>query len=182
MRQMIGIDLEQLVFMDETSTVEEWPRLRARAPSGQEAKCYEYSTRPKRETLVAALGHDRILAPQSFSGALNKERFLAWLQILRPQLGPNQVLVLDNLKVHHARVVQEWLEHNPIRLIFLPPYSPHFNPIERLWALLKARLRKERLKGFVDIHQRLHPLLSELAQQHGQALFRGCGYTPLSRL
>ena len=148
----------------------------------REAECYEHSTRPKRETLIAALGHDQVLAPQSFSGALNKERFIEWLKILRPQLAPDQVLVLDNLKVHHARAVKEWLEHNPIRLIFLPPYSPHFNPIERLWALLKARLRKERIKGFADIHQRLNPLLSELAQQHGQALFRGCGYAPLSKL
>ena len=140
------------------------------------------STRPPQTRIPDRCGHDRILVPQSFCGALNKERFLEWLKILRPQLAPDQVLVLDNLKVHHARVVQEWLEHNPIRLIFLPPYSPHFNPIERLWALLKARLRKERLKGFVDIHQRLNPLLSELAQRHGPALFRGCGYTPLSRL
>ena len=61
---------------------------------------------------------------------------------LKPHLTENQVLILDNLKVHHARAVKEWLEENPMRLVFLLPYSPHFNLIEGLWALPKARLRE----------------------------------------
>jgi len=168
--------------MDETSTVEEWPRLRARAPSGQEAECYDYSTRPQRQTLIAALGQDQILAPVMFSGALNTERFIEWLAQLKPHLSENQVLVLDNLKVHHARAVKEWLEENPMRLVFLPPYSPHFNPIEGLWALLKARLRKMRIRGFEQLNEQLPGLLKEIAKQHGNALFRTCGYTPISEL
>ena len=66
---------------------------------------------------------------------------MAYTQLER-YLTENQVLILDNLKVHHARAVKEWLEENPMRLVFLLPYSPHFNLIEGLWALLKAGLRK----------------------------------------
>ena len=61
---------------------------------------------------------------------------------LKPYLKENQVLIIDNLKVHHARAVKEWLQENPMRLVFSLPYSLHFNLIEGLWALLKARLRK----------------------------------------
>ena len=61
---------------------------------------------------------------------------------LKPHLTENQVLILDNLKVHHSRVLKEWLEENPMGLVLLLPYLPHFNLIEGLWALLKAGLRK----------------------------------------
>ena len=61
---------------------------------------------------------------------------------LKPHLTENQVLILDNLKVHHSRLLKEWLEENPMRSVLLLPYSPHFNLIEELWALLKAGLRK----------------------------------------
>ena len=84
--------------------------------------------------------------------------------------------------MHHARAVKEWLEENPMRLVFLLPYSPHFNPIEGLWALLKARLRKMRIRGFDQLNYQLPWLLKVIAQQHGNALFRMCGYTPTSEL
>jgi transposase len=156
--------------------------LRARAPSGQEYLCYDYSTHPQRQTLIAALGHDQILVPVTFSGTLNTERFIGWLTQLKTHLRENQVLFLDNPKVHHARALKEWLEENLMRLVFLPPYSPHFNPIEGLGALLKASLRKMRIRGFDELNDQLPWLLREVAQQYGNALCRMCGYTPTSAL
>ena len=69
-----------------------------------------------------------------------------------------------------------------MRLVFLPPYSPHFNPIEGLGVLLKASLRKMRIRGFDELNDQLPWLLREIAQQYGNALCRMCGYTPTSAL
>ncbi|MBT6728228.1 MAG: transposase [Deltaproteobacteria bacterium] len=131
---------------------------------------------------MAALGHDQLLVPVTFSGTLNTERFIGWLTQLKTHLTENQVLFLDNPKVHHARALKEWLEENPMRLVFLPPYSPHFNPIEGLGALLKASLRKMRIRGFDELNDQLPWLLREIAQQYGNALCRMCGYTTTSAL
>ena len=75
---------------------------------------------------------EKVFAPWCFEGSLESDKMLQWLQQLRPQLHENHVLILDNARPHHARKVREYLADHPIRILFLPPYSPHMNPIEKL--------------------------------------------------
>ena len=85
---------------------------------------------------------EKVFAPWCFEGSLESDKMLQWLQQLRPQLHENHVLILDNARPHHARKVREYLADHPIQILFLPPYSPHMNPIEKLWAAIKQRWRQ----------------------------------------
>ena len=87
-------------------------------------------TQPRKQTLIAAMSAKKVFAPWCFEGSLESEKMLQWLQQLRPQLHENHVLILDNARPHHARKVREYLADHPIRILFLPPYSPHMNPIK----------------------------------------------------
>ena len=89
---------------------------------------------------------------------------LQWLQQLRPQLHENQVLILDNARPHHARKVREYLADHPIRILFLPPYSPQMNPIEKLWAAIKQQWRQRRVRGFPQLRATLQADLEQIGR------------------
>jgi transposase len=96
----------------------------------------------KTTTFLAALRHDGLAAPCVFDGAINGARFLAYIeQALAPTLRAGDVVVLDNLKAHKVKGVREAIEARGARLLYLPPYSPDLNPIELVFAKLKALLR-----------------------------------------
>lgn len=107
-------------------------RLRARIPHGH------YQT----STLISGIRLQGPCAPWLFEGPLNGEMFLAWVrQGLAPALHPGEVVILDNLATHKIRGVREALETVGARLLYLPPYSPDFNPIEPMWSKIKQILR-----------------------------------------
>ena len=94
-------------------------------------------------TFIAALRHDRIVAPCVFDGAINAEKFLAWTkQSLVPTLSPGDVVIMDNLSSHKSNAVRQAIRATGAKLFFLPPYSPDLNPIEQVFAKLKRLLRK----------------------------------------
>jgi transposase len=96
----------------------------------------------KTTTFLAALRDDRISAPCVFDGAINGERFRAWVeQALAPTLCPGDLVIMDNLGAHKVQGVREAIEAHGARLLYLPPYSPDLNPIEQVFAKLKALLR-----------------------------------------
>lgn len=84
-----------------------------------------------------------IVAPMTFKGYCNTQLIEAWVeQILVPELKPGQVVVMDNASFHKSSRIQTLIEQAKCRLLFLPPYSPDFNKIEKFWARLKAYLGK----------------------------------------
>ncbi len=96
-------------------------------------------------TFLAALRHDRIDAPCLFDGPINGESFLAYVeQVLVPALTPGDIVIMDNLGSHKGQAVRACIRSAGARLMFLPPYSPDLNPIEQVFAKLKALLRKAR--------------------------------------
>jgi transposase len=107
-------------------------RLRARIPHGQ------YQTR----TLISGIRLDGPCAPWLFEGPMDGEMFLARVsQGFAPALRPDDVVILDNLATHKIQGVREIIEATGARLLYLPPYSPDFNPIEPLWSKIKQILR-----------------------------------------
>ncbi|CAK0750060.1 hypothetical protein CCP3SC1AL1_1730007 [Gammaproteobacteria bacterium] len=92
---------------------------------------------------MAALRHDRITSPYVFDGLINGKTFLAYVeQALVPTLSKGDVVCVDNLSSHKVRGVREKIEAVGASLLYLPPYSPDFNPIEQVFAKLKQPLRK----------------------------------------
>jgi transposase len=97
-----------------------------------------------RTSIVAAKCGDKIVAPFAFQGSMDAGLFEGWLeQVLIPVLEhiSRTVLILDNASVHNKLRLYELADDYGFRLIFLPPYSPDFNPIEKFWANVKNRMR-----------------------------------------
>jgi transposase len=95
-----------------------------------------------RESFVAAKRAKQIIAPMCFQGTCNTLLFDSWVEnLLLPQLKPNQIVIMDNASFHKSKKTKELIEQAGCELIFLPPYSPDLNPIEKIWANLKKKIR-----------------------------------------
>lgn len=106
-----------------------------------------------RTNIVAAQCGKKILAPMTFTGSCNTKLFVAWVkQMLVPELSPGKVVIMDNASFHKSPVIKEAIEGAGCRLIYLPPYSPDLNPIEKFWANLK-RWINQNLPFMEDLHK-----------------------------
>ena len=114
-----------------------------RCPRGQRLIAAVPHAHWKTSTFVAGLRVNGLTAPLVIDGAMNGETFRAYVeQILGPTLAPGDVVVMDNLAAHKVTGIREAIEARGALLLYLPPYSPDLNPIEQLFAKLKALLRK----------------------------------------
>jgi len=117
-------------------------RWRGRSLAGQrlvaQIPCGHYQT----STLIAGVGLRGACAPWLFDGAMDGEMFLAWVrQGLAAVLQVGDLVIMDNLATHKVAGVREAIEAAGARLLYLPPYSPDFNPIENMWSKIKQALR-----------------------------------------
>ena len=119
-------------------------RLRGRALGGERLRARIPLGRYQTSTLISGIRLQRPCAPWLFEGPMDGEMFLAWVtQGLAPALVPGDVVILDNLATHKIRGVREAIEAAGARLLYLPPYSPDFNPIEPRWSKIKQILRSQ---------------------------------------
>jgi transposase len=142
-RRQPRLDPKRLVFIDETSVASNITRIYGRAPRGERLVQKVLHGNWKTTTFIAALRHDRVTAPFVLEGAMNGETFRAYVeQILAPTLKRGDIVFMDNAPIHKVAGVQEAIEGRSAILIYLPAYTPDFNPIEQVFAKLKAVLRK----------------------------------------
>jgi len=112
-------------------------------------------------------------------GPMNGNAFLAYVeQILVPSLEPGDIVVLDNLSAHKMPGVRQAIEAAGARLLYLPPYSPDFNPIEQLFAKLKALLRTAAERSLEGLWSRIAKLLDAFTPAECTNYFRNAGYAP----
>jgi transposase len=131
----------------------------------------------KTTTFLAALRHDRIDAPCLFDGPINGERFLAYVeQFLVPTLAPGDIVILDNLGSHKGSAVRHAIRKARAKLIFLPKYSPDLNPIEQLFAKLKALLRKANARTVAAVCNAIGNLLQSFSPQECANYLSNSGY------
>lgn len=96
-----------------------------------------------RQSVISALFRGKLLSPMCFEGTCDTGVFNAWLkQMLIPSLLPGQLLVLDNASFHKSAESQQLVEAAGCKVLFLPPYSPDLNPIEKYWANMKSKVRE----------------------------------------
>ena len=104
-------------------------------------------SKPKNTTILSSIQLGGGLHYTTFSGGTTVEKFKQYLEYdLLPCLNRDSVLAMDNMKSHHAKAITRLLEQSGIRYLFLPPYSPDLNPIEKLWSKVKALLRKFKVR------------------------------------
>lgn len=128
-------------------------------------------------TVLAALTLDGMLASMSIESPTDGDVFLAFLeQVLGPKLQPGHVVVLDNLSAHKVDGVRELIEGRGAQLLYLPPYSPDFNPIEQAWSKLKQLLRGAKARLLDQLEPAIARAIAAITPQNAQAFFRNCGY------
>jgi transposase len=183
-RRQLRLDPKRLVFIDETSVATNITRLYGRAPRGERLIQKVLHGNWKTTTFVAALRHSRVTAPFVLEGAMNGEMFRAYVeQILAPTLKRGDIVFMDNLPVHKVAGVQKAIEGRGAILVYLPAYSPDLNPIEQVFAKLKAVLRKlaaYTLKGAAYSIKRLcktiASCLDEISRAECAAYLANSGY------
>lgn len=133
---------ESIAYVDETGIDEYMYRERAWSRKGTRVRDRISGRKYKRTGLAAALCRGRITDPMQYNGTMNSELFEAWLRdSLCPALPECSTIVMDNASFHRKAKVEEIVCEFGHKVIFLPPYSPELNPIERYWSSLKKRLR-----------------------------------------
>ncbi len=117
--------------------------LRGWGVRGQRLKASVPHRRWKTMTFIAALRHDRVVAPWLLDGPINGERFQIYVEkVLVPTLELSDLVVIDNLGSHKRKAIRQAIRAAGAKLFFLPKYSPDLNPIEQVFAKLKHLLRK----------------------------------------
>ena len=143
---------ERLVFIDETGASTKMARLRGRAPRGKRCRAPVPHGHWKTTTFVGALRLDGMTAPLVLDGAMGGPAFMAYVeQVLVPTLAPGDIVVMDNLPAHKLAGVRTAIEAVGAKLLYLPPYSPDFNPIEMAFAKLKSYLKKAAARTKQDL-------------------------------
>ena len=171
---MIGrIDLERLIFLDESGVSTQMTRRYARCQGG--ARIHEGTPdgRWKILTILGAISTRGMIATMTVEAATDREIFLAYLdEVLCPKLRSGDVVVMDNLSSHKVKGVRERIEAAGAQLLYLPPYSPDLNPIEKAWAKLKQLLRAVKARSKEALDQAISELLPLLTADDAQAWFR----------
>ncbi len=176
-RHQHRLDPRRLVFIDETWAKTNMTRTHGRARRGERLLAKVPHGHWTTMTFLAALRHDGIHAPLVIDGPINGAWFLAWVeQALVPTLRPGDVVVLDNLGSHKSKAVRQAIRRAGAHLLFLPPYSPDLNPIEQVFAKLKALLRKADERTIHDTWRRIGDLLDRFSPTECANYLRHAGY------
>jgi transposase len=148
-------------------------RLYGRARKGQRIRDRVPGGHWKILTILGAMDHTGMLATMTVESATDGDVFLAFLdKVLCPKLRPGHVVVMDNLSAHKVDGVRERIEACGASVLYLPPYSPDLNPIEKAWSKLKARLRALAARAMPQLEHDTAQALKTITTQDAQAWLR----------
>jgi transposase len=166
-----------LVFLDESGVTTEMTRRYGRAPRGERLREGTPAGHWHTLTLLGAMTIDGLLATMSIESPTDSDVFLAYLeQVLCPRLRPGQLVVMDNLAAHKHPAVRQLIQQAGAELLYLPPYSPDFNPIEQCWAKIKECLRAAKSRTVEVLEAALATAIAIITPDNATAWFRHCGY------
>lgn len=152
-------------------------RLYGRSPRGERLVCHAPAGRWETTTLIAAVRTSGPAAPCLLAGPLDGDAFFAYVeQQLVRALKPGDILVMDNLSTHKNSGALRLLEEAGVTVLFLPPYSPDLNPIEKMWSKVKASLRKAAARTGEALMKAVAAALDAVTQGDIKGWFQSCGY------
>jgi transposase len=171
------VPIEKLVFLDESGAQTNMTRTRGRAPRGVRVIEKVPHGHWLTTTMISAIRTSGPFAEAIVTGATDSDVFRAYVKdVLAPQLQRGDVVIMDNLQPHKAAGVKEMIEAAGARLLYLPPYSPDYNPIENMWSKVKQHLRSAAARTYDALLKAIADALATITVSDCVGFFRHCGY------
>jgi transposase len=174
------VDPDRLVFLDESGARTNLARVRGRCPRGERLASTSPHGHWKTYTMVSAIRTRGPCAAALIDGPMDGDVFRAYVTlVLVPTLAPGDVVVMDNLQSHKAAGVLEAIEAAGAALMYLPPYSPDYNPIENMWSKVKSLLRSAAARTYEALQRAVWNALDAVTPRDCCGFFRHCGYAAI---
>lgn len=177
-RRMIGAEiLGRLKFLDESGSNIAMTRPYGRAAPGERVGDCVPQNYGENISMLCCLSLSGVSAPMTIDGAVDSLVFLEYVkQLLVPMLEKGDLVIMDNLSAHKAKGVREAIEGCGARLVYLPPYSPDLNPIEKCWSKIKTYLRAAKARTREALEAALKAALLTVTAEDAAGWFESCGY------
>ncbi len=174
---MEKLEHKNLIFIDESGVNMKLHRKYARAIGGARVKAPIPYVRGNNHSLIGAISSEEILAFAYGEWATNTYSFITFLEkYLCPKLHSKHIVIMDNVKFHHNIDVKNIIESTGAKIIFLPPYSPDYSPIENMWSKIKAYLRNISASTVEILKKAINNSISTVKSMDLRNWFRHCGY------
>jgi transposase len=175
-KQIEALDPNDLVFLDEMGVSLALCLLYGWGEKGEDLIEQVASKRGKNLSVIGAFDSLGMICTQSQLGAINRDRFERFLIELLQQLTTGSVIIMDNASIHKGGRIEDLITQAGCTLLYLPPYSPDFNPIELAWAFVKKLIRREGPRDDASRQSALTKALALIPDTLGAACFRHCKY------
>ena len=167
----------RLIFIDESSINTDLTRRRGWAPKGDRLHGSIPRNTPLAHSIIGALAPDGLLAAMELEGAIDGIAFAGFVQsFLVPELYEDDIVILDNNNTHLNRSALHAIHEAGAHVLFLPAYSPDFNPIEQCWAKVKALLRKAAARTTRALHRAFRHAVAQITPENAKGWFEHLGY------
>lgn len=166
-----------MIFLDESGVNTNMTRAYGRAKHDKRAVDSTILNTPTTTTILGAMRRNGDIRYTIYQGGTTAEKFKKYLKdILLPSMGTDDVIIMDNMRSHHAKIVKSLLDKNGIGYIYLPPYSPDLNPIEKVWSKMKAFLKKLKIQKAAQLPHGIKAALNTITPDNCKGWFHACGY------
>jgi transposase len=173
----VAVEPERLIFVDECGTHTSLAPLYGYAPRGERLRLSVPRKRGKNTTLLSSMTLSGMGPSLAVEGATTASVFEAYVeQVLAPSLEPEQIVIMDNLGAHRPRRIRELIEEQDCELLYLPAYSPDYNPIEEAFAKIKNLLRKAAARTKEALVEAIGVALSAISPKDARGFFEHAGY------
>ncbi|MDB8711511.1 IS630 family transposase [Mediterraneibacter gnavus] len=170
-------DADHLVFLDESGVNTDMTRHYARSKKNERAVDSTPVNTPCNTTILFSVRLNGKTCHTVYCGGTTMEWFAEYLKtMLIPALSKTDIIVMDNMRSHHAKIVKQVLDESGINDLYLPPYSPDLNPIEKMWSKLKAYLRKEKVRIASELPPAIERAFSTVRASDCLGWFGSCNY------
>ena len=177
------VDPERLMFVDEMGVHTSLAPLYGYSAKGERVRISVPRNRGKNTTLLVAMTLDGMGETMAVEGSTDQEVFDAYVEhVLAPTLEAGQVVILDNLSAHKPARVRELIECRGCELIYLPAYSPDFNPIEEAFSKIKEIVRRAGARTKDALLDVLGEALSAISVRNARGYFEHAGYRTRAQL
>jgi len=174
---MKKFNIKSLIFIDESGVQNNMTRLYGRIIGGDRLNESIPGITWDVTTMISSIRYNGEITAMTFEGATDAIAFEVYIkEILCPTISKNDIVIMDNLKAHKVFGIKQAIEATGAKLLYLPPYSPDFNPIEKMWSKVKSYLRKVKARNHVDLNNAISEAIFSVTESDIAGWFDSCGY------